>query len=273
MIIADVHAHIFPHALAEKASASIGGFYATAAHHIADVETLLSLEQEAGIGRCAVSSSATTPAQVTHINDFIAQTAAQNPNLVGLGTMFPTMDGWETALEHLLSLPLRGIKIHPDFQRVPIDAPAAVEMYRAIARAGLPVLFHMGDSRYDYSAPERLGNLLRQVPDLVAIAAHFGGWQSWDRSYAYVLPENVYYDTSSSLMFLGRDRALKFLDHLGPDRFLFGTDFPMWTPAWELRRFLSLGLDADTQDRILHRNFERLFGLSSPAHAAISQGK
>lgn len=133
-------------------------------------------------------------------------------------------------------------------------------MYRAVAKAGLPVLFHMGDARYDYSSPQRLTNLIRQVPDLVAIAAHFGGWQAWEQSYAHVQPENVFYDTSSSLRFLGKERALDFLDKLGAKRFLFGTDFPMWTPEEELQQFLNLGLDASSQEAILHGNFERLFG-------------
>lgn len=158
-------------------------------------------------------------------------------------------------------LGIRGIKIHPDFQQVPIDEPRTVPMYRAIAKAGLPVLFHMGDARYDYSTPERLTNLIRQVPDLIAIAAHFGGWQAWDRSYAHILPENVYYDTSSSLMFLGKERALDFLDKMGADRFLFGSDFPMWTPKTELERFLALGLDEKTRDRILFGNFSAVFHL------------
>ena len=38
MTITDIHAHIFPHKLAEKASASIGGFYGTHAGHLASVE-------------------------------------------------------------------------------------------------------------------------------------------------------------------------------------------------------------------------------------------
>ena len=156
-------------------------------------------------------------------------------------------------------LGIRGFKIHPDFQHVNIDEPKAIDMYRGIAKAGLPVLFHMGDARFDYSAPERLTNLIRQVPDLIAIAAHFGGWQAWDRSYAHILPENVYYDTSSSLMFLGKERALDFLDKMGAHRFLFGTDFPMWTPKTELERFLDLGLDDAVRDRILYGNFETLF--------------
>ena len=261
MRIADIHAHIFPHKLAAKASASIGGFYGTHAGHLASVETLLPLEAEAGITHCAVSSSATSPHQVQHINDFIASEVQAHSNLIGLGTLFPTMEGWEAEVERMVALGLRGVKIHPDFQHIPIDLPEAVPMYRAVAKAGLPVLFHMGDARYDYSSPQRLTNLIRQVPDLIAIAAHFGGWQAWDKSYDHVQPENVFYDTSSSLMFLGKERALDFLDKLGAQRFLFGTDFPMWTPAEELQRFLDLGLEEALQAQILFGNFKRLFRL------------
>ena len=259
MKIADIHAHIFPSKIADKAAASIGGFYDLRAHHTADYLGLVEEEAKAGIGWCAVSSSATSPEQAAHINNFIAETCRLDPNLVGLGALFPTMKNWQEELEHILALGLRGIKIHADFQRIPIDEPSAVCMYRAIAKAGLPVLFHMGDERYDYSAPERLTNLIRQVPDLVAIAAHFGGWRAWQRSYEHVQPENVFYDTSSTLMYLDKDTALDFLDHFGAHRFLFGTDFPMWTPQEELQRFLNLQLDPAVRDRILFENFEKLF--------------
>lgn len=261
MQVADIHAHVFPDKIAEKASASIGSFYSASTGHIASFDTLVEQEALAGISWFAASSSATGAAQVAHLNSFIAQCASSRPNVIGFGSLYPTMLGWEPELERMQELGIRGIKIHPDFQQVPIDEPRTVPMYRAIAKAGLPVLFHMGDARYDYSTPERLTNLIRQVPDLIAIAAHFGGWQAWDRSYAHILPENVYYDTSSSLMFLGKERALDFLDKMGADRFLFGSDFPMWTPKTELERFLALGLDEKTRDRILFGNFSAVFHL------------
>ena len=81
----------------------------------------------------------------------------------------------------------------------------------------------------------------------------------WEASAETKMPENVYYDTSSSLMYLGKDRGQNYLEKLGPERFLFGTDFPMWTPKEELQRFLALGLDEETNDTILFKNFERLF--------------
>lgn len=259
MLVADVHAHIFPDKLAEKVADNLGGFYNTTTAHVPFLHTLLEEEAAAGISVVAGCSSATKASQVEHLNDFIADCAAQNPNFVALGSLYPTMDGWEPELERMQELGIRGIKIHPEFQRVDIDEPKAIPMYRAIAKAGLPVLFHMGDATLEYSTPERLTNLIRQVPDLIAIAAHFGGWQAWGRAYAHVLPENVWYDTSSSLMFLGRERGQDFLEKMGPERFLFGTDFPMWSPKVELARFLELDLDEGTRDRILYGNFAKLF--------------
>lgn len=259
MKICDIHAHIFPDKIAEKASVAIGEFYRTPHMELATLDHLMEEEAKAGVSMFAASSSATCAAQVGHINDFIARSVAEHDNIIGFGSLFPTMEDWEPELERMVDMGIRGIKIHPDFQKVDLDHPKAVDMYRAIAKAGLPVLFHIGDDRYDYSSPERLGNLIRQVPDLIAIAAHFGGWQTWDQSCDQHFPENVFYDTSSSLMFLGKERALDYLERMGPERFLFGTDFPMWTPESELERFLNLGLDETTRDRILYQNFEALF--------------
>lgn len=119
----------------------------------------------------------------------------------------------------------------------------------------------MGDDRYDYSTPERLMNLLRQVPDLQVIAAHFGGWRAWAHSYECPLPSCVLYDTSSTLPMIPRDMVLRMLDRFGPERFLFGTDFPMWSPKEELARFLALGLGEDVNEKILYGNFMKLFDL------------
>ena len=167
MKIADIHAHIFPNKIAVKASSAISAFYSVDFDTVASLDNLLQLEEEAGVSMLAVSSSATDARQVTPINDFIAQSIQGRDNVIGFGSLFPTMDGWEAELERMQAMGIRGIKIHPDFQKVDIDDPRAVDMYRGIAKAGLPVLFHTGDDRYPYSAPEKLLNLIRQVPDLI----------------------------------------------------------------------------------------------------------
>ena len=261
--VADIHAHVFPEKLADKAPASISAFYGgmEVACHPATPQKLAFYEQEAGITRFVMSNSATTAHQVHSINDFLPQAVKNIPGAIAFGSIFPGMDGAIEELERAKALGIRGLKVHPDFQKVPLDDPAGVPIYRRAAELGLPVLFHMGDDRYDYSTPERLMNLLRQVPDLQVIAAHFGGWRAWAHSYECPLPSCVLYDTSSTLPMIPRDMVLRMLDKFGPERFLFGTDFPMWSPKEELARFLELRLDEDVNEKILYGNFMKLFDL------------
>ena len=264
MKIADIHAHVFPDKLADKAAASIGDFYNVPITRPASVETLMALERDAGVSRVVLSNSAVTAKQVTHVNDFLAEAVKSCPGCVAFGSIFPGMDGFEEELDRMVALGLRGIKIHSDFQKLPIDDPSAINTYRAIARRDLPVLFHMGDYRYDYSSPDRLLNLLRQVPDLRVIAAHFGGWTTWEYSLSHPLPENVLYDTSSTTPLISRDLVLRLFDKLGPERFLFGTDFPMWEPKEMVEQLLDLTADFDetTREKIFYKNFMELLGLS-----------
>lgn len=264
MKVADFHAHIFPDKLADKAAGSIGDFYGVEITRSASVERLLKEEAAAGVTRCVVSNSAVTAKQVHNINTFLSEAAKAHPSFIGFGSIFPGMDGAEEELDRMLELGLVGVKIHPDFQKLAIDEPHCIDTYRAIAKRGMPVLFHMGDNRYDFSSPERLTNLLRQVPDLRVVAAHFGGWNAWQRSLRHIQPENVMYDTSSSLGMTDRDMILRLIETIGPERLMFGTDFPMWSPKEEIERFLSLGLDQQTNEAILYGNFMKFFALEDP---------
>lgn len=262
MKIADVHAHVFPEKLAVKAAGSIGQFYGAEMYCEASMERLVAEEEKAGVSRYVISSSAVVPKQVRSIVEFLAEARKGHPECISFGSIYPGMDGYEEVLDELQALGSRGLKIHPDFQKLPIDDPSGIETYRSIARRGLPVLMHMGDNRYDFSSPERLTNLIRQVPDLVVIAAHFGGWNAWDRSLAHPQPENVFYDTSSTTPMIPHDMVMRMFDKLGPERFLFGTDFPMWSPEEMVRQFLTYDLGDSLRERILYGNFMRLFGLS-----------
>ena len=45
---------------------------------------------------------------------------------------------------------------------------------------------------------------------------------------------------------------------IGTDRVLFGTDYPWFNPAWDLKRFLSLGFSDDEKKAILGENARRI---------------
>ena len=134
-------------------------------------------------------------------------------------------------------------------------------VYQEAHRRGLPVLFHTGDSRTDFSTPRRLMRVLEKIPDFTCIAAHLGGYSEWEDARRELAGTNVYIDTSSSLFAVTPEQARKSIAHFGVDHTLFGTDFPMWSPQEELERFFALGYGEEDNRKMLYGNFAQLFRL------------
>lgn len=260
-MIIDAHAHIFPEKIAAKAAVGIGAFYDIPMDCDGTLETLLRLSDEAGVDRCIVQSVATVPHQVESINNFIAESVKQYPDrLVGFGAMHPDYENIEAETERIVSLGLKGIKLHPDFQEFQIDEERAMPIYRAALKHGLPVLFHTGDHRYDYSGPARFRRIVDMFSDLTVIGAHFAGWSQWDEAQELFRDHRVYVDLSSSLYDMTAERAAELIHSFGADRVMFGTDYPMWTAKEELQRFNAIPLTDEERELILYKNALRLLG-------------
>lgn len=260
MEIIDAHAHIYPEKIAKKATDTIGVFYDIEMEMPAGTaERLLEEGARAGIGRFVVHSVATTAHQVRSINEFIKREMAAHPEFIGFITLHQDLTEEEVVSEVNWAIEngFRGIKLHPDFQKFHIDDQVAEKFYRA-ASGRLPILFHVGDDRYDFSKPERLVRMARKYPELTFIAAHFGGYRCWDDAPLYKGLKNVYFDTCSSLPFISAQRARELIDMLGADRFFFATDFPMWDAEGELERFFSIPMTDSEREMILSGNIKRL---------------
>ena len=261
MRIIDAHNHIFPEKIATKATASIGHFYDLDMYADASSKSLLKAGAAINTEKYLVCSSAVTADQVESINTFISDECKKHPEFIGFAALHRDYENYEEELDRAMELGLVGVKFHNDFQKVNIDDEKCFPMYKAIAKRGLKVLFHMGDNRYDFTAPFRLVNVCKRVPELVVIGAHFGGYRRWDEVLSVPKFDNLYFDTSSSLAFIERDQALRMMDRFGVDRYFFGSDFPMWNAKDELERFLALGLDKESRDKILFGNFAKLFNI------------
>lgn len=259
--IIDAHAHIFPQKIAQKASAAIGDFYDIPMRYDGLAEHLLESGAAIGVKKYLVCSTATTPSQVGHINDFICQQCALHDEFFGLATLHPYMDNVDAEIDRIVAMGLHGVKLHPDFQKFNIDDERAMPMYRRLAAEKLIVLFHTGDDRYDFSSPRRLRRVVDAIPDFICIGAHFGGYNAWDESRKYLNHPHVYYDTSSTLFKLPADEARDIINEYGDDRFMFGTDYPMWDHARELERFMKMGLSDAQNEKLFYKNFEKLFGV------------
>lgn len=263
MKIFDAHVHIFPVKIAAKASKNIGAFYDLKMNYDGSVQMLKESCEKNGVSKCLVHSVATTHEQVAKINDFIHESVMENPEMfVGFCSLHPDMSAGEidAEIKRAISLGLKGIKLHPDFQTFNIDDKHAMEMYEVIDNR-LPILIHTGDRRYSYSDPERLAAAAKRFSKQRFIGAHFGGWSVWDRAAA-CLPEleNVYVDTCSSLSLISSETAMKYINAYGVDRVFFGTDYPMWTLEDELRLFDKLPLTDEQREKILWSNIMNFLG-------------
>ena len=259
----DSHCHIYPEKIALKAVASVDRFYDGLPSEPYDgtVQTLRRSGAEAGITRFVVHSVATSPAQVSSINRFIAASQeAAGGAFIGLGALHPDSETLRDDVRELIGLGLHGVKIHPDFQRFEADSPKAFRLYGLAEEYGLPVLVHTGDFRYDFSNPERMVRVLKAFPGLRVIGAHFGGWSVWDRAEA-LLPgfSNLWVDTSSSFHWMTPERAARVIRAFGTDRVMFGTDYPMWPQKPEIDFLLSLPLTEEEKEKILWKNCAALY--------------
>ena len=141
-----------------------------------------------------------------------------------------------------------------------IDDERLLPMYEEI-QGKLPVIFHMGDHRFDYSHPKRLRRVLECFPKLQVIAAHFGAYELYEEAYGYLKDTDCFFDVSSSLMFMGEGVAESYVNRYGAERFVYGSDYPMWDPAVEMQRFLKLKLTDDQFEQIAHKTAKRILGI------------
>ena len=260
MEIINAHAHIYPEKIAAKATDTIGDFYDIKMEMPAGTaERLLEDGRRAGVTGYVVHSVATTAHQVRSINDFIKRECDAHPEFIGFITLHQDLseEEVEREVEMAIANNMRGVKLHPDFQKFNIDDEVAEKFYRAVS-SRLPILFHVGDDRYDYSNPHRLVKMAKKYPEVNFIAAHFGGYRCWDDSEIYLGLDNVYFDTCSSLPFISTERAKELIDMHGADRFFFATDFPMWDTTTELERFNKIPLNDEQREMIFSKNIKKL---------------
>ena len=264
MELIDIHTHIYPDDIAHKAAKSVQDFYGIGGEGKMDgtADRLLQRGKEAGVSRFLILPVAIRPDRVQGINDFIVSQLQQHPEFIGFGTVHARMEGIEAETERIAALGLRGIKMHPDSQRFAIDDRSLFPMYEIARDKGLPVMLHMGDLRYSYSQPILLRRVLEQIPGLRVIAAHFGGYSVYEEAFQTLRDMDCVFDTSSSLMLLEPGMAEKYINGYGAERLAFGTDYPMWDPVEERKRFDALKITAAQKEQIASKTAKRVLGLA-----------
>ena len=265
MRILDAHCHVFPDAIAQRGTQAVARFYEKdTPPQIASLSCVLESQRQAGIDLTVLCSAATSPAQVRSINAFMAGCVERSGGRwQAMGTLHPDSEDVEGDIDHLLSLGLLGVKLHPDMQGFALNSPGAMALYEA-AKGRLPFLLHTGDRRFSYSNPEQLIPVLKAFPHTRFIGAHMADQIDPMGSRLLLAGkfDNLWVDLSSVCCFFGREWLYRLIRAYGTDRVLFGTDFPMLEPKEEVEIFLSLPLTDRERQQIAWGNGAELLGIA-----------
>lgn len=203
-------------------------------------------------------------------NDYLMESVARYPKrLAGFGTVV-LEQGDETLreVERCAKGGLLGIGEMRLEKRV-VD-PERDKNLRAFAEslvsARLALLVHSSEpvghqypGKWD-TTPDVLYGLITRFPELQLICAHWGG----GLPLYGLMPEvkealaRVYFDTAASPYLYTPQVYEEVIRILGSDTILFGTDYPLLTPARLLREIKSLGLPGAVENNILSGNAVRL---------------
>lgn len=265
--IFDVHTHIYPDKIAERAVDALDKFYDFISDGKGTYSDMTDMDRKNGVCGFLMLCVATNAHQVHHVNEFIAQTRQKGIEdgfeAYAFGGMHQDCENVEEEIDFCVKNGLTGIKIHPDIQGVDINDRRFYQLYE-IAQNRFPIYFHIGDDRpqYRFSTPEKLAQILRDFPRLTVVAAHLGGYMASDEALEYLKGnERIWYDTSSALWAMSTKRADEVMSGLGVEHMMFGTDYPVKYPGSELKRLFALDLTDKQREDVLYNNAKTFLGL------------
>lgn len=165
-------------------------------------------------------------------------------------------------LERYARAGARAVKLHPAGQRFFPDSEEAMRIYEACGRLGLVVFFHAGragiepDYTHQFTLMRNYEPMLRRFPEVQFVLGHAGA-----RDIADAVPlARKYPNAWMEIHGQGVTRLHELLEALGPERLLFGTDWPFYHLAATLAKVLIVTeKNPEARRAILSGNADRLF--------------
>lgn len=231
-MIIDAHTHIYPEKIADRAIAKLEAASGIRAKTNGRDNGLLQSMREAGVRYSLLLPVATSPRQVDTINEEAAETG-----FLSFGGIHPDTPDYKEVLRRVKSLGLKGIKLHPDYQKVFFNDIRCKRIVEEASGLGLYIMIHAGvDIGLPdpvHCRPDHVIEVLRETGSDKLILAHMGGWRLWDEVKEKLSDQPVYLDTAFSLDcmpdvegMLTKDRFVDMVRSFGAEKIAFGTDSP-----------------------------------------------
>lgn len=262
----DVHTHYFPDEIGPKTIEHLKGHAAEqiASYGNGTFKALCDFMDRDGVNISVNQPVATKTSQVVHINRRMIEHNKSGGNVICFGAMHPdfaSVGNVEEELEFIAKAGIKGIKLHPEYQQFYPDDPKLFKIYEACQKNNLIILFHAGmDLAFPdtHSTPQRMAEVAK-IKGLKSIFAHMGGYRMWDEVMKYIAGRDVYLDTAYCCEMDDELFKTMMVKH-GPEKILFGTDFP-WENAANIKTKLENLVEGEIQEMIYYKNAEKLLGI------------
>ncbi|MEV0106475.1 4-hydroxyphenyl-beta-ketoacyl-CoA hydrolase [Nocardia sp. NPDC050799] len=213
----------------------------------------------------AQSGSGHSPNSVEEIAE---KAAAHNDVLIPFGSVDP----WQgraavrRARRLIDEYGVKGFKFHPSMQAFEPNDRAFYPLYEALAEAGVPVLFHTGQTgigaglpgghgiKLRYSDPMLLDDVAADFPDLTLIMAHPA--VPWADSQIAIATHkaNVYIDLSGWSPKYFPPQLVRAANSMLKSKVLFGSDFPVIQVDRWMTDFAKLEIKPEVRPLIFKEN-------------------
>lgn len=152
-----------------------------------------------------------------------------------------------------------GLKLHPSSHNTSLESSAYSEAMALANERKMPVLIHTWGGT-QFCGPAQISSLAARYPNAVLILGHslYGAWKE-----AIVVTKehpNTFLELTAVV---GKRGVVEMLvAGAGSERILYGTDLPWFDEHFYLGNILCADISEDDRHNILHRNAERILGLS-----------
>ncbi|MBQ7925170.1 MAG: amidohydrolase family protein [Lachnospiraceae bacterium] len=283
-MIIDVHTHTFPDKIAQKVVNALAREACTSPFSDGTMAGLLEGMRHGKVDYSVNLPVMTSPEQVEKINGQFIETREQllQQGIICFGGMHPEYEQVRKELTRLKNAGMRGIKIHPAYQKLDLNHPKMMNIMAIASELDLIVITHAGIDigiyDHDYASVKHVLQVLKEVQPTKLVLAHMGGWGCWEDVLRDLAGAPVYFDTAFSLgpiyplpdwekapiadQNLSPEDFARIARKHGTDKILFATDSPWQEQAEAVALVNNAPLSSEEKEQIFYQNAAELLHIA-----------
>ena len=267
-MVIDFHTHIFPDEIAPKVVSRLASIIGMEPSIDGTVQGLRASMEKGGVNVSVILPVITAPHQfesVIRFGTYINETFGDDKDfqLVSFAGIHPACMDYKSKLQVIAENGFKGIKLHPNYQKTRFDDIQYMRIIYTASELGLTVVSHAGfdpsTPEEEFCTPDLALHVILETCAPKLVLAQLGGNEYYEESLEKLCGQNVYLDTSYSILHTSHEMLENIIHKHGSDKILFGSDAPWATQKDCVSRLNSLtGISQEDKDKIFSWNALKL---------------